>query len=291
MRKIITKFRAFQLDSDGSLFSHYKEDVYTLIEARLPKGGLEVLQNDLKIHGKTKVDVLHITSWDNDHCNFDSLIEILNHLRPDRIEIPEYDPDSNEGKLCKRIILGYDKVHEDYIPNVTIVSRDFINGLPTAQRNTTSRILYEPDFNSPKKNDWSLIMLFRSLGFNTLSLGDCESIEVSRRLSRCEHIIEEMDVLILPHHGADNGFITGDFLDAVKPKIAVCSSNNGNPYDHPRQNIRSLLSARNIPLMTTKRGDVIIGQWEGNSYAVAMSYQGDNREVQNDQLFYPKRYS
>lgn len=291
MRKIITKFRAFQLDSDGSLFSHYKNDVYTLIEARLPKGGLEELEKDLRIHGKSNVDVLHITSWDNDHCDYQSLIEILNNLRPDRIEVPGYEPDSETGRLCRKTLLGYDRIHQDRIINVVEINADFLRRLPRAERNTTSNVVYEPDYTSDKKNDWSLIELIRSPGFNVLSLGDSESIKTAGRISGSEIIRGEMDVLILPHHGADNGFITGDFLDAVKPKIAVCSSNNGNPYDHPRQNIRNLLSDRNIPLMTTKRGDVIIGQLEGNSYAVAISYQGDNREVQNDQLFYPKRYS
>jgi competence protein ComEC len=291
MRKIITKFRAFQLDSDGSLFSHYKDDAYTLIEARLPKGGIEALEEDLQIHGKSRVDVLHITSWDNDHCNYESLIEILNKLRPDRIEVPGYEPESETGKLCRNTLVGYDRIHQERVINVIEVDAAFIQSLPSAERNTTSRILYEPDYDSPKKNDWSLIMLFRTLGFNTLSIGDCESVEVSNRLARCVHITEEMDVLILPHHGADNGFITGSFLDASKPKIAICSSNNGNQYDHPRQNIRNLLSARSIPLMTTKRGDVIVVHFEGQNYAVAYSYQGNNYEVQSEESFIPKRYS
>lgn len=42
-----TKFRAFQLDSEGSLFSFYSSNRYTLIEARIPKGGIEVLRSDL----------------------------------------------------------------------------------------------------------------------------------------------------------------------------------------------------------------------------------------------------
>lgn len=291
MAKIITKFRAFQLDSDGSLFSHYKDNVYTLIEARLPKGGLEILLEDLRIHGKSRVDVLHITSWDNDHCNYDNLIEILNQLRPNRIEVPGYEPDSETGKLCRNTLLGYDRIHQERIINVIEVDSAYIRSLQNAERNSTRNVLYEPDYSSEKKNDWSLIKLFRSSGFSVLSLGDSESIKTAGKMSRCEFVREEMDVLILPHHGADNGLITGDFLDAVKPKIAVCSSNNGNQYDHPRQNIRNLLSARGIPLMTTKRGDVVIGQLEGNSHAVAISYQGDNREDQNSELFTPKRFS
>ena len=289
--KFITKFRAFQLDTDGSLFSHYKNNIYTLVEARLPKGGIEVLLSDLRIHGKSKIDVLHITSWDNDHCNYQSLIEILNKLRPDRIEIPGYEPDSETGKLCRKTLLGYDEIHQERILNVIEVNNSYIRSLPIAQNGSSNNVVYQGDYLSLKKNDWSLIKLFRSMGFSVLSLGDLESCRVSTRLSKNSILSNELDVLILPHHGADNGFITGEFLDALNPKIAICSSNNCNQYDHPRQNIRNMLSSRGIPLMTTKRGDVVIGQLEGNSYAVAISYQGDNLENQRSEIFYPKRYT
>jgi len=287
---LITKFRAFQLETDGSLFSNYKNNVYTLIEARLPKGGLESLVDDLEIHSKQKIDVLHITSWDNDHCNYDDLIEILNQLRPEKIEIPSYLPESDMGKLCRKTISGYDRIHQERVINVQMIDQKFIRGLSQAREKSTNNILYEGDYLSLKKNDWSLIKLFRSLGFNVLSLGDCESSIVSDRLKKSSILCEELDVLILPHHGADNGFITGEFLDAVKPKIAICSSNNCNQYDHPRQNIRNLLSARGIPLMTTKRGDVIVGQFESQNFAEAYSYQGDNYEVHKQVRFNPKRY-
>ena len=38
-----------------------------------------------------------------------------------------------------------------------------------------------------------------------------------------EIIANEVDVLILAHHGADNGFTTTDFLRAVNPKVAICA--------------------------------------------------------------------
>ena len=93
-----SKFRAFQLNSHGSLFSYYKENQYTLIEARIPKDGIDILIADLRIHNREFIDVLHITSWDTDHCCFEELTQILNKFRPQRIEIPSYVPDSDEGR-------------------------------------------------------------------------------------------------------------------------------------------------------------------------------------------------
>jgi competence protein ComEC len=287
---MVTKFRAFQLDSEGSLFSYFKPNQYFLIEARLPKGGLDVLKADLEYHGKTHVDVLHITSWDVDHCKYDDLVQILNHLRPNTIESPSYLPDSDTGKLCRRTLIGYDDIHQQYKPNVKVMSREYITNLSNAQTLGSNNVVYHSTYDSDIKNDMSLIKLFRSDGFNVLSLGDCESQEIANYLLRAGFITSEVDVLILPHHGADNGFLTGEFLDKVKPRIAVCSSNTGNQYEHPKPNIRALLSTRNIPLMTTKRGDVIVLHEENTTSSRALNLISNNEEKEADITFTPKRF-
>lgn len=286
-----TKFRAFQLETAGSLFSYYKSDYYTLIEARLPKGGIEEIIKDLKFHGKERIGTLHITSWDVDHCNYEDLIQILNKLRPNIIEVPSYEPTTDTGKLCKSTIEGYDDVHQRYKPNVKVISKEYISSLNNGTPFHTNDIVYHSQYGSDNKNDMSLIRLYRSNGFNVLSLGDCESQDIASYLLSTGFITTEVDVLILPHHGADNGFVTGDFLDKVKPKIAVCSSNHGNQYDHPKPNIRALFSARNIPLMTTKRGDVIVIHEKDKTEARALNLVSNNEEKESDIHFTPKRHS
>lgn len=285
----LSKFRAFQLDSPGSLFSFYKKDDYTLIEARIPKGGIDVLLSDLAHHNKDRIDTLHITSWDADHCTYDDLVQILNHLRPNLIQIPPYETETKDGLLCRNLILAYDEIHEKYVHNVQIFTEAYINGLQNGTARETKNIVYPSLFGCNNKNDMSLIKLFRSKGFNVLSLGDCESEDIAKNLMNRSFITSEVDVLILAHHGADNGFTTETFLKAVKPKIAVCSSNHGNMYDHPKPEIRKLLYDNGITLMTTKTGDVIIYQPDGFEYATVVNMIGDN-EVESSRLgFYPKR--
>lgn len=288
---VVTKFRAFQLDSEGSLFSFYKNNHYTLIEARLPKGGLDILRKDLQIHGKSTIDTLHITSWDADHCTYDDLVQILNHLRPALIEVPDYKPDSNDAQLCRRIIFKYDDIHQRYVNNVQPISAAYISSLTTAGPRETPNVIYPSSYNCDNKNDMSLIKLFRSAGFNVLSLGDCESEDIANRLIRSSLIKTEVDVLILPHHGANNGFTSGNLLDAIKPKLAVCSSNFGNQYEHPRPEVCQMLSCRNIPLMTTKRGDVFVYQESGSIQAKAVSLISDNNATEKSLAFTPKRYN
>lgn len=285
-----TKFRAFQLEGEGSLFSFYKNGIYTLIEARLPQGGIEVLVRDLKIHNMEQADLLHITSFDNDHCNSTDLIQIINHLRPRIIEVPDYFPDSIDGQLCWRLVHKYEIIHQPLVHNVRVISQEYIRSLQTASPKGTTDIVYESEYNCDNKNDMSLIRLFRSEGFNVLSLGDCESWELGVRLSRCSFLQTEVDVMILPHHGADNGFLTGELLDLIKPKIAICSSNRGNMYGHPTQEIRNLLNSKGIPLYTTKDQDVVVYQDDDGPATVFTFQLGKDNAVQ-DLTFLPKRFT
>lgn len=287
---MITRFRAFQLDSKGSLFSFSKGNNYTLIEVRIPKGGIEILRNDIRLNGKETIDILHISSWDDDHCDFDSLIQIINNFRPNRIEMPSYEPDTENGQSCKRTILNYEDIHQRYIYNVIKYDRQYINSLPPAIYWDTTNIVFHSLYDVNNHNDMSQIKLFRSEGFNVLSLGDCESEEITDYLINSGHIVKnEVDILILPHHGSHNSMLNGEFLDFCKPSLAVCSSNYDNEHDHPRQNIRNLLSTRNIKLMTTKRGDIIIQQEYAHSRVVAHNLVSNNEAVEEPFPFTTKR--
>lgn len=286
---IETKFRAFQLDSPGSLFSYYKNNNYTLIEARLPKGGIEILRGDLKYHGKDRIDTLHITSWDDDHCDWDSLTQIMNQFRPNRIEIPGYEPKSETGKACKKLIMQYDDIHQRYINNVTIYNKETINNLTPATAWGTSTIVYRSLFEVDNSNDMSQIRLFRSLGFNVLSLGDCESLEITKNLIFKGCLLEtEVDIIILPHHGSENSMLTSEFLDFCKPTLSICSSNYDNEYSHPRQSVINLLTSKNVKSLTTKMGDVIIIK-NVNEDTKVYNYISNNNKLEDIYTFKTKR--
>ena len=287
---MVTYFRSFQLNSKGSLFSFWKNNTYTLIEARLPKEGIEVLSADLWQFGKYRIDTLHITSWDVDHCNIDDLTQILNHFRPEKIEVPGYEPDTDTGKSCKNIITKYENIHQQYVPNVTIYDKKTIDSLSAAQAWGTTNIVYHSLYDVENHNDMSQIRLFRSEGFNVLSLGDCESEEITQYLMNPSHYIKnEVDILILPHHGSDHSMLTGEFLDFCKPSLAVCSSNYDNQHNHPHQPVRNLLNNRGIKLMTTKRGDVIVVQENTGQKVKAHNLMTNNEKIEEVIPFYTKR--
>jgi competence protein ComEC len=222
---------------------------------------------------------------------WDDLVQILNHLRPDQIQLPDYAPETDEGKRNKRVLDGYDEIHSKYVKNVTYCSKDWHDKLSTATAKSETNIAYRSKFDGDNKNDKSLIRLFRSSGFNVVSFGDCESKEISDRLGDDSILKSETDIMILAHHGADNGFTNEDFLKKIRPILTICSSNYDNQYEHPKQEIKDMLYELNIPLFTTKTGDVIVYQEMDSSKAIIYNLISDNTQVSTKKQFTPKRFS
>ena len=216
---------------------------------------------ELALCGKTSIDTLHITSWDQDHCAVADLQWILINLTPTRIEYPGYLPHTDTGGTCLEAIRSYRRNQAALTRKVSIqrIDPEYIGTLETAKGIAYKDVVYHPkEFYDDNSNNNSTVKLFRTGMFNVASLGDIEHPNIGSMLRRCRIFSNETDVLILAHHGADNGLTTKKFLEMVNPSVAICSSDWDNQYDHPRQEIRDILYELGIPLYTTKTGDVII---------------------------------
>ena len=112
-----TRFRAYQLPNKGSSFSLRVDNHFTLIEARYNELNKEHIKWELGLLRRSDIDALHITSWDDDHCNYSELQTILRFLRPKRIEYPSETPTTMNGMRALVAIENYDKLH----PNVRVV--------------------------------------------------------------------------------------------------------------------------------------------------------------------------
>jgi competence protein ComEC len=263
VRSIFTRFRAYHLGGPGSSFSYFADGHFTMIEGRLTDESRAQVEHEMTNRcGVEAADVLHITSWDSDHCNKYELPELLNLIRPQRIECPGYDPhkDYGHGEECLEIIAEYlsRRRNTNRVPIVEHITPRYIQGLEHASAKAFRHVFYNPFHISENANDNSTVKFFRSGSFNVLSLGDVESPIIGARLCRCRILTSETDIMILAHHGADNGFTTKKFLTHIEPNVAICSSDYDNQYDHPRPEIRESLHEQGIWLKTTKTGDVII---------------------------------
>lgn len=279
-----TRFRAYQLGTRGSSFTYTVGNHITLIEARFNDTNKANVVEEIRRIGEGRIDCLHITSWDEDHCNYSELQEILRVLRPYRIEYPWYTPDTGNGLNSKSLIEKY--VKDNSLTGVA-VSPDYINALEVGKELKYNDILYNPTSMSDKHNDNSLVKFFRHGKFTVLSLGDCEDPAIAKSIMGCKMASSEVDVMILAHHGADNGFTTKEFIEKINPKVAICSSNYDNQFEHPKPEIRTILYEAGVPIYTTKTGDVIIDCPKGNTARV-FNFIGNNEVLNSSKVFTTK---
>jgi len=108
---------------------------------------------------------------------------------------------------------------------------------------------------SAKNND-SLVLRLR-YGNRTLLLpGDAEK-DAERAILR-ENSGEELqaDVLKVGHHGSKNSTMP-DFLAAVRPRVAIISSGEDNPYGHPSRELVERLESAGVRILRTDRDGAI----------------------------------
>lgn len=229
--------------------------------------------------GIDHIKTLHITSWDKDHCNAGELKIILEYLKPERIEYPGYAPHTKNGEESLELIQGYKGAK--YLINSAFVNQFIKNPLRGED------LYYNPTEEHNTSNDNSVVKFFRVGSFQVLSLGDCESPDISKELANDKILKSEVDILILAHHGADNGFTTPDFLKALNPKVAICAADYGNKYGHPDNVITQRLNNAGIDYYTTKTGDIIAQTIDAKNFKVS-NYISNNEE-KGSEKFYPTK--
>lgn len=281
-----TRFRAYQLGNKGSSFSFSVDKHFTLIEARFNETNKPSIMFEMDKIEVKHINTLHITSWDDDHCKYNELETILNELIPTVIEYPDYKPHTENGTKSLALIKEFER-KRDFASTINY-SPDRVNKLEPAQKLKYNNVVYNPIEIVENSNDNSIVQLFRAGRFTVLSLGDCESKSIADRIGRCDIATSEVDVMIMAHHGADNGFTTAEFIKNISPKIAVCSSNYNNQFDHPRDSIRNILHQQDVNLYTTKTGDVVVYCNEGSTVHVA-NLKSNSEDISSTTKFNAKQ--
>lgn len=277
-----TRFRAYQLGDAGASFSYVVKNYFTLIEARYNQYNREHILWEMRQRRLEKIDRLHITSWDKDHCNSTELVPLLKELRPSLIKYPSNPPNTQNSKASLDLIKRYKGgITKPLIP-------ELIKHSPKNQLESRD-ILYNPIFIEGKSNDNSIIKFFRLGTFTVLSLGDCEKASIRDRLMSDKVLTTEVDVLLLAHHGANNNFTTLKFLKAIKPSVAICAANHNNRYQHPSPEIRRFLKEAGIQYYSTKHGDVIAQSIDQTRFYVT-NYISNNKKLNSKEMFINKTH-
>lgn len=105
-------------------------------------------------------------------------------------------------------------------------------------------------------NNASIILNFKYEGTNFLLMGDAEK-ELEKKLLR-SNLLFDVDVLKAGHHCSKTSS-SEEFLNVVKPELAICSVGENNRYGHPSPEVIERFERMGIKyLLTSESGDVVI---------------------------------
>jgi competence protein ComEC len=120
---------------------------------------------------------------------------------------------------------------------------------------------------SAKNND-SLVLRLR-YGDRTLLLpGDAEKEAERAILSENAGAELRADVLKVGHHGSQNSTMP-DFLAAVKPRVAIISAGEDNPYGHPSPRLTERLDRTQVRILRTDRDGAVHIWTDGHSIEIS----------------------
>lgn len=127
-------------------------------------------------------------------------------------------------------------------------------------------------------NDYSIVIKLVN-GKNTfLFTGDAEAVSEREMVENHRKSLRS-DVLKVGHHGSTTSTIP-EFLNAVKPKVAVISSEEGNSYGHPHREIIEILEKNNIDILRTDTLGTIVLKADGNTIEyINRSIESNNTSV------------
>jgi len=108
-----------------------------------------------------------------------------------------------------------------------------------------------------------LRIIFGEISF--LLTGDL-NINVEKRLIEAGYILKS-DVLKVGHHGAEDAS-SEEFIDKVRPKIAILSVGKNNRYGYPSEVVIERFKTKKIPLYRTDIYGTIIIQTNGNIISI-----------------------
>jgi competence protein ComEC len=119
----------------------------------------------------------------------------------------------------------------------------------------------------PKNND-SLVLRLQYGGRSMMLPGDAEKQAEKAILGENNEEALHADVLKVGHHGSKNSTMPG-FLAAVRPRIAVISAGEDNPYGHPSPELLERLESAGIRILRTDRDGAIHVLTDGKNLEIS----------------------
>ena len=225
---VTPKNETILIDGGGSLGTDFDVGESTLLPYILDRG-------------YKKIDLMFVSHFDQDHIG--GLFKILEELKVEKVCISKQEEDSENYQRFLNI------VKEKNIQVLVVKKGDKI----VLDNNLYFDILWPNDkqIEENKLNNNAIVMKLNYNNFSTLFTGDIEKPAEEKILEIYKNSkILESDILKVAHHGSKTS-TTDEFLNKVKPKIALIGVGKDNMFGHPSNTTIEKLEKMNIKIYRT----------------------------------------
>lgn len=215
-------------------------------QARGADPGEEAVSPYLWGRGFKKIDVVALTHAHQDHLG--GLNAILESFRVGRLWIGR---EVKSPALAKLESLA----RERNIP-VEYESRSKGFSLDGVEGQFLWPEVSQADAVVTAKNNDSLVLRLKYRNRTLLLPGDAEKQAEQSMLAENSEEDLHADVLKVGHHGSKNS-TTQEFLEAVRPQVAIISAGEDNPYGHPSPELLERLQTAGVRVLRTDRNGAV----------------------------------
>ena len=204
------------IDGGGSEFGSFDVGKSTLLPYLLDRG-------------ITKIDYMMISHFDSDHIG--GLFYIMENLRVDNIIISKQGESSENLKKFIEILQSNIRGSKNKTNVILVKKGDNIK----IDNTSYFEILFPEEelINDNILNNNSIVAKFVSNNFKMLFTGDIEEIAENRLCELYKSTNKlQADIIKVAHHGSKTSS-TLNFLELVKPKIALIGVGENNNFGHP----------------------------------------------------------
>ena len=213
----------------------------------------KVVADYLKGLGFQTIDYMIATHPDADHVG--GLDEVLYSMNVKNVYAPKVSHTTQTFKDFLTAVANKGLTIKEAKSGVTLP----INGL-------NSQFLAPVKEYGNDLNEWSAVLKVTHGSKSFLFTGDAESKSEKDMVATYGSGLKS-DVLKPGHHGSKTSS-SQQFLDAVKPSIAVISAGTGNRYGHPTQETLAKLNAMSVKVYRTDLNGTVIITSDGSNISV-----------------------
>lgn len=203
----------------------------------------------IKSYGYDYLDMVIVSHTDNDHIS--GILEIIenNMLNIKQVYIPKVGEESTKDFT--------DTLNKYNIPFQTMKEGSYIK-----IKNGYLQALSPSNNLSGDINDKSLVLYCNIKGVKAIFTGDISAKIEAEITKKYEKLIENISVLKVSHHGSKTGSCR-DFINTLRPAVAIISCGVNNRYKHPHSETIDTLCCYNIYYEITKEKGAVFVDFKG----------------------------